>query len=156
MGAFVIIINMNLKKKIEIDIFKALKENKKSELKVLRYLLSQIKDKEIEQKRKELTDSEIFNLINIHIKKLEEGIEFFQKANRKELVIQNEQEISILKKYLPKQLSEEKLSEEIEKIINENKNITSPKILIGLAIKKLQGKTDNKRISQMVLAKLKS
>lgn len=90
------------------------------------------------------------------LKKLEESLSFFEKGNRKELVQKTKAELIILKTYLPKQLSDEELEKEINKIIKDNPNLPHPGALIGIAVKKLAGKADNKRISQLVMKKLKA
>ena len=146
---------MNLKNKIQQDITQALKKGEKEKLEVLRYLFAQIKDKELEKGRKELTDEEIVKLINGQIKKLEESLSFFEKGNRKELAQKTKGELIILKTYLPKQLSDEELEKEVDKIIKDNPDLPHPGALIGIAVKKLAGKADNKRISQLIVKNIK-
>ena len=146
---------MNLKNKIQQDITQALKKGEKEKLEVLRYLFAQIKDKELEKRRKELTDEEIVKLINGQIKKLEESLSFFEKGNRKELAQKTKGELIILKTYLPKQLSDEELEKEVDKIIKDNPDLPHPGALIGIAVKKLAGKADNKRISQLIVKNIK-
>jgi uncharacterized protein YqeY len=146
---------MILKNKIQQEIKQALKAGNQQKLEVLRFLNAQIINKEIEQGKKALTDEQIIKLIDSQIKKAEESLEFFQKAKREELIKKAQGEIKILKSYLPTQLSEEELEKEIEQIIKENPDIAQPGPLIGISVKKLSGKADNKRISQLVMEKLK-
>lgn len=146
---------MNLRNQIQQDITQALKAGQAEKLEVLRFLNSQIKDEEIKAGHKELNDEAIIKIITGQVKKLEEGIGFFKKAGRKELVDKNEKEIAILKTYLPTQISDKKLEEEIDQLIKDNPNLPHPGALIGMAVKKLAGKADNKRISQLILSKLK-
>ncbi|GAI27255.1 unnamed protein product [marine sediment metagenome] len=145
---------MNLKNKIQQDITQSLKQGEKGKLEALRYLNAQIQNKELEKGRKKLTDEEVIKLINGQLKKLEEGLSFFEKGERKELAQKTKNEITILKTYLPKQLSDEELEKEIEKIIKENLNLPHPGALIGIAVKKLAGKADNKRVSELVMKKV--
>jgi len=146
---------MNIKKQIQQDIINALKAGNKDKLSVLRFLNSQIKDQEINQGRKELTDEQIISLISSQIKKLDESLTFFEKEQREELIKQAQTEMAVLKTYLPAQLSDEQLEKEIDQIIKENPVVPHPGALIGMAVKKLRGRADNKRISQMVMEKLK-
>lgn len=146
---------MNLKTKIQEDAKQALKSKDKQRLSALRFLQAQIKDKEIEQGRKELTDEEIVKLISGQIKKLQESLEFFEKGQRADLIRKTKEEIEILKSYLPKQLSDEELEKEIEAVMAENPSVAHPGALIGLCVKKLAGKADNKKIAQMVMKKVK-
>lgn len=145
---------MSLKTKIISNIKASMKKGEREKLEVLRYLFAQIKDKELEKGRKELNNEEVVKLISGQIKKLEESLSFFEKGNRKELAQKTKGELIILKNYLPKQLSDEELEKEIEKIIKENPNLPHPGALIGIAVKKLSGKADNKRISQLIMKKV--
>jgi uncharacterized protein YqeY len=147
--------SMNLKQKVQQNITQALKAGETNKLEVLRFLNAQIQNEEINQARKELTDEQVIKLINNQVKKLEEGIELFKKGGREELVKKNEEEIKILKEYLPEQLSDEELEKEIDQIIKDNPNLPHPGALIGIAVKKLAGRADNKRISQLIISKLK-
>lgn len=144
---------MNLNNKIQADITQALKAGESRKLEVLRFLNAQIKDQEINQGRKELTDEQIIKVINGQIKKLEEGIKLFKKGGREELAEKNLEEIEILKAYLPAQISDKELEKEIDQIIVDHPNPPHPGALIGIAVKKLAGKADNKRISQLVMKK---
>lgn len=79
-------------------------------------ILNEEKSKQIE-----LTDSDIFKIIQKQIKQKHKVVEDFEKGNREDLVRQTEREIQILEGYLPVQLSPEELSESIRKIITELK-----------------------------------
>jgi len=146
---------MNLRTKMQQDIIEAMKAKNQQKLEVLRFIFAQIKDEEIKQQRKELTDEEIVKLISNNIKKLAEANELYKKGNRQDLIDKNNQEIEVLKHYLPKQLSDEELEKEIEQIIKDNPDLVHPGVLIGIAVKKLAGKADNSRISKLILSKLK-
>lgn len=146
---------MSLKQKINQDIINSLKNNEKTKLRVLRFLNSQIKDKEINQGRKELIDKEIINLINSQIKKLKESIGYFKKDSRPELIEQANEEINILNSYLPAQINDQELEREIDQLMKENPQAPFPGIIIGQAVKKLSGRADSQRISQLVLKKFK-
>jgi uncharacterized protein YqeY len=141
---------MGLGKIIQQDIKKALKKQDKPKLAILRFLQAQIQNEEIAQARKKLTDKAIINLIASQIKKLKESLTLFEKGGRKDLISQTKAEIEILQSYLPKQLSDEKLQKEVEKISQQNPSIINQGVLIGLCIKALSGKADNQRIAQMV------
>lgn len=141
---------MSIKTKILSDLKQALKQGEKAKLDNLRYLNAQIQEKEIEKGKKELTDEELISLIVNQIKKLKESLSHFEKAKRDDLTSKTEEEIKILKAYLPSQLSDEELEKEIENIINQNPSILQPGPMIGICIKALSGRADNKKISQMV------
>jgi uncharacterized protein YqeY len=140
-----------IKQKIQQNIISALKSKDGKTLSVLRYLMSQIQNKEID-KKKELSDEEIFQLIRKQIKDLKEAAEMFQRGHREDLVSQNKEQINILSTYLPPELSSEELQEEIKKIVEKNKNLyqQNPKVLIGICVKELRSKADPKKIMDIL------
>jgi hypothetical protein len=144
-----------LKQLIQQDVITTMKAQDKAKLESLRYLSAQIKDAEIAQGRKELTNEQIVKLISGQIKKLEEAIVLYVKGGRQDLIAKNKAEIAVLKAYLPKQMPDEELEAEVAKVVAANKQINNPGALIGLAVKQLAGKADNSRIAQMVMKKLK-
>lgn len=145
---------MKLRDKIQKEITEALKKQERLRLEVLRFLYAQIQNKEIDKRREELTDEEVVALINNQIKKLEEGLVLFEKGKREDLVEKTKGEIEILRGYLPAQLSDKELEKEIERTIAENPSISQPGPLIGICVKALAGKADNKKIAQLVMKKL--
>jgi uncharacterized protein YqeY len=136
-----------IKQKIQENIITALKSKDEKTLSVLRYLSSQIHNKEIDKKQ-DLSNEEVIQLIRKQIKDLKEAILMFQRGDRQDLVCQNQEQIKILSSYLPAELSDEQLKREIKKIIEVNKNICkqNPKALMGICIKTLKSKADPKRI----------
>ncbi|OGG27359.1 hypothetical protein A2960_00130 [Candidatus Gottesmanbacteria bacterium RIFCSPLOWO2_01_FULL_39_12b] len=93
-----------IKANIQEEIYNSLKSGKQTALKVLRYIMSEIKYLEIERK-KEVTDEEIVNLLQKEAKKRKEAIEMFRSGKRMDLVSDEEKQLEILGKYLPKQIS---------------------------------------------------
>lgn len=86
------------------------------------------------------------------VKQRKESLEIYQQQNRADLAKKEEEEISIIEKFLPKQLSEPELKELIGKIIFET-GATSPAEMgkvMGAATKQLAGKADGKAISAVV------
>lgn len=147
---------MKLRDQIQKDINQALKKQEKQKLDCLRFFWAQIQNREIEKGREQLTDKEVVKLINTQIKNSEESLSFFEKGKREDLIEETKKEIKILRDYLPRQLSDEELVKEVEKIINQNPSISHQGALIGICIKALAGKAENQRIAQMVIKKLKS
>lgn len=102
-----------------------------------------------------LTDNEVINVIRKQIKQREDSSEQFFKGQRMELVAKEQQEINILKQYLPAELSVEEINTLIHLSIKET-NATTKKDM-GKAIKRAvelaEGRVDNKTIS-MKMAQL--
>lgn len=140
-----------LRQKLQEDQIQALKTKNQEKLEVLRFLISAIKNKEIE-KKSELNDEEIILVIKKIVKEIKESIEAFAKGKRSDLVEKNKKQLEILSQYLPQELTDEQLKKEIEKIIEENKNIyqQNPKAIIGVCMKALKTKADSSRILKIL------
>jgi len=145
-----------LRQKLQDDQLKALKEKDKDRLSVLRFLISRIKNKEIE-KKSELTDEEIIPVIQKLAKELKESIDAFTQGNRNELATESNKQLEIISKYLPGELTDEALGFEIDKIISENKELCeqNPKAIIGRTMNALKTKADPQRIMAMLRSKIK-
>lgn len=125
------------------------KETKKRD--ALRLLNSVFKQKEVDE-RKELGDEEVISIIQKQVKQRNESIRQYKDAGRDDLVAKEQLEIDYYSVYLPAQISDEELEEELRSII-ERTGATSMKEIgkvMGLATKALAGKADGKRINESV------
>ena len=149
---------MSLKKKILDDMRGALKNKEAQKLKVLRLLQASIKNKEIQLRPKEITESDIINTIQKSIKQQEETVQQLKQAGRVESVQLEEEEIAILQSYLPKMPS----SEEMEKVVNTIiADLPAPSVkemgkVMQACMQHFKGPVDKKLLSQKVLQKLHS
>ena len=144
-----------LRKKIQDDQITYLKSGDKEKLSVLRYILAQIKNREIDKKA-ELNDEETLSVIKKIAKEMKESILAFQKGARPDLVAENEKQLTIISVYIPAEITDEELVIEIDKIIADNKATfdEKPKAIIGLAIGRLKSKADPSRIMKILQSKL--
>ena len=96
---------------IKLDSVNALKESRKTDRSVLTTLLSQIKNKEVELRAKgqNLADADIVSVIQKFTKELQDEIDAFNKAGRKEKVLELEGQLALVKSYLPKMLTEDEI-----------------------------------------------
>lgn len=127
----------------------AIKSKNLETLSVIRYILAQIKNKEIET-RTDITEEEALTVLKKEAKKLNESIDAFQKANRPELVAQYKAQLEILQQYLPAEISDEDLTKAVDELVAANQALIqqNPKMIIGLAMKELKPKADPQRIMQ--------
>ena len=116
---------MSLREKIENEYKNALKSKDKNKISTYRLILSGIKDLDIQNRsgpnKKDTDDEDIKKLLKKMIKQRNESIDVYKKNNRQDLFEIEQNEVDIMSKYLPKQLSEEdtkKLCEEIIKKLN--------------------------------------
>ncbi len=140
-----------LRKKLQDDQITALKSGDKTKLEILRFILAQIKNKEID-KKSELNDEEALTVIKKVVKELKESIEAFDKGKRKDLSDDSKKQLAIVSVYLPEEISDEELKQEVEKIIKENQALfdKNQKAIIGICMKQLKSKADPVRIMKII------
>ncbi|OGK25292.1 hypothetical protein A3A46_03760 [Candidatus Roizmanbacteria bacterium RIFCSPLOWO2_01_FULL_37_13] len=150
-----------IKEKIISDQMAALKSHDQQRLSILRYILAQIKNKEIDKKpsntaasreKSDLTEEETISVLRKIAKELHESIEAAKLGKRDDLVLENQKQLEVVTAYLPKELSDEELKKEIEKIIEKNKELydKNPKAVIGVCVKALKSKVDPARIVKIL------
>ena len=112
---------MPIKEKINDEYKTALKSKDKNKISTYRLILSGIKDLDINNRsgtEKKETDNEgIKKLLKKMIKQRSESIELYKKNNRKDLLDIEEQEVSVISQYLPKQISDEDTKKICEEVI---------------------------------------
>ena len=106
----------DFKEKLQDGLKEALKQKDHVRLSLYRMLLTSIKNKEVEKIRP-LTEDEFIAVVKTSIKQHVESIESFKKGDRADLAEREEKELSILKEFMPSQLSEDEVSREIEEAI---------------------------------------
>jgi len=100
----------------------------------------------------EIKQEEEVKLLQKLIKSRKDSLEIYQKQQRADLATKEEEEIAIIEKFLPKQMSPDELKIILQKIITET-GANSPADMgkvMGLATKQLAGQADGKSISSMV------
>lgn len=104
---------MNLNERISEDMKGAMKTKDKFKLSVLRMLKSSLQLEKINLK-KDLDDKEVMSVIKKAVKQRKDSIVEFEKYGKTEEIADLQKEIDVLKVYLPEELSEEKIKEEVE------------------------------------------
>ena len=137
-----------LKEKLSQDLKDAMKEGKTLKRDVLRMLTSAIKNREIE-KRSELADEQILEVIASEVKKRKDSVVQFLAGNRKDLADKEESEIAVLIDYLPEQMSEDELKQIIKESIT-GLDINSIGIAMKTVMAKVKGKADGNIVSKLV------
>ncbi len=144
-----------MKEKILIDLKNAMKNQNKDLLNVIRMVKGAIQMEEIKVKH-ELNDEEVITIIAREIKTRKESIKEFEKGNRQDLIDKTNKEIEILNKYMPEQLTEEEIKNEIDKVFEELKptSISDMGKVMGALTKTLKGKADLGLVNSIVREKL--
>ena len=149
---------MSLRATLSADMKQAMKDRQagKQRLAVIRMAWAAIRNKEIDAK-KELDDNEVCALLMKEVKQREDSIAEFKKADRTDLVEANEQEIAILRKYLPEQLSDEDLKAMVQETIAATgaKTMKDMGKVMGAVMAKAKGRAEGGKISAFVRELLK-
>lgn len=144
-----------LLEKFKNDLITAMKEKDKVKLNTLRSVKGAMQLEVINNKKSE-DDDLLLTVINKQIKMRNDSIEEFKKGSRDDLVKSYEEEIAILKEYMPKMLTEE----EIDKIIEDAVTATGADNIkqMGLVMKevtpKVKNRCDMKEVSNKIREKL--
>ena len=144
-----------MKEQIQSDYIAAFKAKETLKKDVLGLLKGAIQNAEI-NKKEDLTDDEIIDIVNKQIKLRKDGLIEFEKAGRDNLVNQYKEEIEVLTKYMPKQLSEEEVNAIIDEAINDIKpdGMKDFGKIMKEITPKLKGRTDISKVSGLVKEKL--
>jgi uncharacterized protein YqeY len=131
-----------------------MKSGNKIEVSALRFLMSVIKNKKIEDRTRdrELSDADVIKVIQKVVRQQKESIEQFLAGGRKDLVEKETGEMEVIAKYLPKEMPEDQL----KKIVKESIAATGATgvkdmgKVIKVVMEKVSGGADGKVISQFV------
>ena len=121
----------------------SMKKGEKEATTTLRMFSAEIKKEEIEKKA-ELTAEETISIVQKMIKQRKDSFRQFEQAGREELAEKEAREISILEQFLPEQLSEEEILQEVNQAIAESgaESMQDMGKVMGLLKNKLSGKAD--------------
>ena len=144
---------MSLEQKIMADLKTAMLAKDEVALRSLRAVKAAILlAKTSEGAGGELKEEDEAKLLQKLVKSRKDSLEIFQQQNRPDLAKKEEEEIAVIEKFLPKQLSAEEIKTELTKIIAAT-GASSPADMgkvMGAATKQLAGKADGKTISALV------
>lgn len=144
---------MSLKQQIDNDIKKAMLAKNKEELEALRSIKSLILLAETDKTSIGEISSDIENkLLQKAVKQRKESAEIFQQQGRQDLADKENFQLETISRYLPKQLSEDEIVNELKNIIQQvgAKGPQDMGKVMGNATKALSGKADGKVISELV------
>lgn len=147
---------MNILEQIEKDLKEALLKKEKIKISCLKLLLAAIHNKEIELRgqKKKLEETTIIETIKKEARKRKEAILIYEKTARSDLLNQEKEELQILEKYLPPELSDEEIEKIIkEKIVLLNNELNFGKIMAEV-VKETKGRADGKRVADLVKKEL--
>ena len=148
---------MSLREKVSADLRNALREKRTLDLSVLRMLQSSIRNKEIDKKGKEeLIDAEVIEVIGSEIKKRREAVSEYTKANRRDLADKEQAEIDVLMQYMPKQMTEDEVRDEVKKAIAETEAKGAKDLgkVMKVIMPRMKGKAEGGMVNKVVKEEL--
>ena len=143
---------MTLEEKIKPDLIAAMKAKDQARLRGIRAIKAAILLAKTDGSGKALTPESEIKMLQKLIKQRKDSVEIYEKQGREDLAVVEREEIAVIEKYLPEQMSPEEL-EKVIKAIVEQTGATSMRDMgkvMGLASKQLAGRADGKTISGVV------
>lgn len=136
---------------VNADMKEAMKAKEKEKLVTIRMIKSALENERINKGEELSSDEEIAILSREHKQRLE-SLDEFKKAGRDDLVTKIEDELEIVEKYLPEQLSDD----EVRQIVNETieevgaDSMQDMGKVMGAVMPKVAGQADGSKINQLV------
>lgn len=147
---------MSLQSKVMEEMKTAMRAKDTVTLEALRAVKSALLLAQTEGSSKELTEAEELKLLQKLVKQRKDSAAIYKEQGREDLAIPEMEQAAVIEKFLPEQLSEEKIAEVVEKIITETgaQGMQDMGKVMGMATKQLAGKANGKVISTIVKQKL--
>jgi uncharacterized protein YqeY len=143
-----------MKNRLNDDLKSAMKSKDALRLSVIRLVKKYIQELETSVGHNgEATDVEIMKIINKLVKQGKDSAEQYKSAGRIELYNEEMLQVAVLEEYLPKQMSEDEISVEIDKVMTETGS-TNMGVLMKELNSRLAGRADGKTISRILKTKL--
>lgn len=145
---------MSLKNKLNDDLKSAMKNKDTLRLNTIRFVKKYIQELETSVGHNgNATDDEVLKIISKLVKQGKDAAEQYKSAGRMDLYNVEMSQIVILETYLPKQMSDDEISIEIDKVMLETGS-TNMGILMKELNARLTGRADGKTISRILKTKL--
>lgn len=143
---------MSLKEQLFNDLKTAMKEKDTVRKEVIQIVRAGILQIEKDEKIDNLDDDSVLTVISKEIKKINDVLPDFEKAQRQDLIDEANKKIELLKAYLPEQLSEAEIEEIVSETIKsvDAKSVRDMGKVMGAVTAKTKGKADNKIVSDVV------
>jgi hypothetical protein len=144
-----------LHEQINNDLINALKSGEKERAGTLRFLISSIKNFQIEkraQDQKHMPDVDVISVLKRQAKQRKDSISEYEKGGRADLVDKEKKELEILESYLPAELSDSRIKEIVKKKIGEigiSRKADFGK-LMGAVMKEVSGNADGDKVKKIV------
>lgn len=142
---------MNLIERLNQDMKTAMKNKEKTTLSVIRMVRSSIKNKEIELKQP-LTEEEALDVVTKELKQQRDSLQEFEQAGREDLAQKARDEIAVLEKYMPEQLTEAELKKIVQEAIASTGAVSKADMgkVMKAVMPQVKGRADGKWVNRLV------
>ncbi len=146
---------MSILERLKSDMIEATKARESQRLGVIRFVRSEMKNREIELGR-DLKDEDAIEVLSRVAKRHREAIEQFGPAGRDDLVVKEQAGLAVVSQYLPEQLSEDAVSLLIDEAITESgaTSVREMGLVMKTVMPKVKGRADGSVIKAMVEERL--
>ncbi len=146
---------MDLRARLHQDLQAALKAGRKVEASTFRLLLSALKNREVE-KRGQLTEPEVLQLIQRECNQRREASEQFRRGGREDLALKEEAELQVLERFLPRALTPEELLAKVRESITATGAVSLRDMgkVMACLMPQVAGRADGKMVSHLVRQEL--
>ena len=142
---------MSLLERLNNDMKQAMKNKEKDKLSVIRMVKASLQNEAINTGQ-ELSEDEELTVLSREVKQRKDSLHEFEKAGRDDLVEKLRTELSYIVEYMPKQLTEEELSDIVKAAILETGASTKAEMgkVMAVLMPKVKGKADGSLVNKLV------
>ena len=146
-----------LREAIDSDLKEAMRNREALKRTVLRTMLSEIRNAEINSQTT-LDDEGIISVLTKQVQQRKDSVEAYEAANRQDLVAKETEEINIISVYLPEQLPQEEIEQIIDSAISQSgaSSLDDMGKIMGLVMPQVRGRADGKIVNTIVTSKLRA
>jgi uncharacterized protein YqeY len=143
---------LSLLERLNKDIVQAMKNKEKDKLTSIRMLKSSLQNEAIKLGKQDLSEEEELTVLSRELKQRKDSLQEFEKAGREDLVEKLRNELSHVEVYMPKQLSEDELTEIVKESITETGASSKADMgrVMAAIMPKVKGKADGSLVNKLV------
>ena len=142
---------MSLLERLNSDMKQAMKNKEKDKLSVIRMIKASIQNEALKTGN-EISEEEELTVLSREVKQRKDSLHEFDKAGREDLVEKIRTELQYVELYMPKQLSEEEVSEIVKQAISETGASSKAEMgkVMAVIMPKVKGKADGSLVNKLV------
>lgn len=149
---------MTLEERIMQDLKTAMKDKDQATMRAIRAIKAALLNKKTDGSGEAIDEKIEIQILQKLVKSRKESLGIYQEQNRKDLAAIEAEEISVIERYLPEQLSPEEIEKIVDEIIAQTgaSSMRDMGKVMGMANSRLAGRADGKTIASLVKSKLQS